>query len=49
MELSSGTWLAPSRVLADFSLIDNQGRSFGPANLHGHWSLMFKRIVAGRA
>jgi protein SCO1/2 len=41
MELSSGTWLAPSRVLPDFSLIDNQGRSFGPANLHGHWSLMF--------
>jgi protein SCO1/2 len=41
MELSTGTWLAPSRVLADFSLIDNQGRSFGPANLHGHWSLMF--------
>jgi protein SCO1/2 len=41
MKLSTGTWLAPSRVLADFSLIDNQGRSFGPANLHGHWSLMF--------
>jgi len=41
MELSTGTWLAPSRVLPDFSLIDNQGRSFGPANLHGHWSLMF--------
>src|SRR6202047_595354 len=41
MELATGTLLAPSRVLADFSLIDNQGRSFGPANLHGHWSLMF--------
>jgi protein SCO1 len=41
MELATGTLLAPSRALADFSLIDNQGRSFGPANLHGHWSLMF--------
>lgn len=41
MQLSTGTWLAPSRELADFSLIDHQGRSFGSANLHGHWSLMF--------
>jgi protein SCO1 len=40
-ELATGTLLAPRRALADFSLIDNQGRSFGPANLHGHWSLMF--------
>jgi protein SCO1 len=39
--LTSGTILAPARALADFSLIDNQGRSFGAANLHGHWSLMF--------
>jgi protein SCO1/2 len=39
--LASGTLLAPPRPLADFSLIDNQGRSFGTANLHGHWSLMF--------
>jgi protein SCO1/2 len=39
--LASGTLLAPPRTLADFSLIDNQGRSFGAANLHGHWSLMF--------
>ncbi len=38
--LASGTILAPARELADFSLIDNQGRSFGPANLRGHWSLM---------
>jgi protein SCO1 len=33
--------LVPGRALADFSLIDTQGRSFGPANLRGHWSLMF--------
>jgi len=39
--LASGTVLVPSRALADFSLIDNQGRSFGSANLRGHWSLMF--------
>jgi protein SCO1/2 len=39
--LASGTLLAPARALADFSLIDNQGRSFGAANLRGHWSLMF--------
>ncbi len=39
--LVSGTILAPARALADFSLIDNQGRSFGAQNLRGHWSLMF--------
>ena len=39
--LASGTLLAPPRALADFSLIDNRGRSFGAANLRGHWSLMF--------
>lgn len=39
--LATGTILAPARPLADFSLIDNQGRSFGAANLRGHWSLMF--------
>jgi protein SCO1/2 len=39
--LETGTLLAPSRALADFSLIDHQGRSFGAANLRGHWSLMF--------
>ena len=41
LALASGTILAPARPLADFSLIDNQGRSFGAANLRGHWSLMF--------
>jgi protein SCO1/2 len=39
--LATGTLLAPARPLADFSLIDNHGRSFGPAELRGHWSLMF--------
>src|ERR1700733_11561921 len=39
--LATGVVLVPSRALADFSLIDNQGRSFGAANLRGHWSLMF--------
>jgi protein SCO1 len=41
LELATGTVLLPSRPLADFNLIDHQGRSFGPANLRGHWSLMF--------
>jgi protein SCO1/2 len=40
-ELASGTLLVPARALADFSLIDNQGHSFGAENLRGHWSLMF--------
>ena len=39
--LATGTLLVPARPLADFSLIDHQGRAFGPANLRGHWSLMF--------
>lgn len=39
--LATGTLLAPARPLADFSLIDNRGRQFGPAGLRGHWSLMF--------
>jgi protein SCO1 len=39
--LATGNLLEPTRALADFSLIDHQGRSFGPANLRGHWSLMF--------
>ena len=39
--LATGAVLVPSRALADFSLIDHQGRSFGTANLRGHWSLMF--------
>jgi protein SCO1 len=39
--LASGTLLVPARALADFSLIDNRGRSFAASNLRGHWSLMF--------
>lgn len=39
--LASGALLAPPRQLADFSLIDNHGRSFGEQNLRGHWSLLF--------
>jgi protein SCO1/2 len=39
--LATGTILAPTRALADFSLIDNRGRSFGAQNLRGHWSLLF--------
>ncbi len=41
MELATGTLLTPSRALPDFSLIDSQGSGFGPANLRGHWSLLF--------
>jgi protein SCO1 len=41
VELATGTVLTPRRALPDFSLIDSQGRSFGAANLRGHWSLLF--------
>ena len=41
VDLATGTLLTPSRELQDFSLIDSHGRAFGPANLRGHWSLMF--------
>jgi protein SCO1/2 len=41
VELTTGTLLTPSRELPDFSLIDQQGRAFGSANLRGHWSLLF--------
>jgi protein SCO1 len=40
-QLATGTSLSPRRALADFSLIDQQGRNFGRANLRGHWSIMF--------
>jgi protein SCO1 len=39
--LTTGTYLEPRRALPDFSLIDSQGRAFGPKNLRGHWSMMF--------
>jgi len=41
VELTTGIMLTPSRELPDFSLIDQQGRAFGTANLRGHWSLLF--------
>lgn len=41
IELATGTYLSPGRGLPDFSLIDDHGRSFGPANLQGSWSMMF--------
>ena len=39
--LATGSQLVPSRALPDFTLIDQQGRNFGSANLRGHWSIMF--------
>jgi protein SCO1/2 len=41
VDLTTGTFLTPSRKLPDFSLIDQQGRTFGNANLQGRWSLLF--------
>ncbi len=41
VELTTGTYLSPSRALPEFSLIDDHGRPFGPAQLQGSWSLMF--------
>jgi protein SCO1 len=40
-ELLTGTYIAPARALPDFSLIDQQGRAFGPDRLKGRWSLVF--------
>src|SRR5258708_13335007 len=41
VDLTTGTFLTPNRALPDFSLIDQQGRVFGSADLRGHWSLLF--------
>jgi protein SCO1/2 len=41
IELATGTYLTPSRPIADFSLIDHHGRTFGPANFRGHWTFLF--------
>jgi protein SCO1 len=41
IELAAGTFLSPQRALPDFSLIDQRGQTFGPANLGGHWSFVF--------
>jgi protein SCO1/2 len=40
LELATGSYLRPSRALPDFSLIDQHGRPFGPADLEGHWSML---------
>jgi protein SCO1/2 len=40
-ELATGAYIRPNRALPDFSLIDTQGRTFGRAQLRGHWSMMF--------
>jgi protein SCO1/2 len=41
VDLTTGTFITPSREFADFSLIDQRGRVFSSANLRGHWSLLF--------
>lgn len=41
LDLATGSYLRPSRALPDFNLIDHHGRAFGPADLKGHWSMMF--------
>jgi protein SCO1 len=41
VQLTTGTFLSPSRELPDFSLIDDHGKIFGVPNLRGHWSLLF--------
>jgi protein SCO1/2 len=40
-QLATGTRLTPSRAIADFTLIDSQGRKFGSADLRGHWTILF--------
>jgi protein SCO1 len=41
VELTTGSYVSPSRALPDFSLIDQHGRTFGAANLRGSWTMMF--------
>jgi protein SCO1/2 len=41
VDLATGSYVSPSRSLPDFSLIDQRGRTFGPADLRGSWSMMF--------
>jgi protein SCO1/2 len=41
VELSTGTYLSPRRVLPEFSLIDQRGQTFANQNLRGHWSFLF--------
>lgn len=39
--LQSGTLLKTPRALPAFSAIDQDGATFGPAQLQGHWTLIF--------
>lgn len=39
--LATGSYLSPRRALPDFSLIDQRGQAYRPAELRGHWSLLF--------
>ena len=39
--LASGTWLPDAKPIADFHLIDSQGRGFSRASLLGHPTLMY--------
>ena len=39
--LASGTWLPDARPIADFHLIDSQGRGFTRTSLLGHPTLMY--------
>ncbi len=41
LDLATGSLISPSRAMPDFSLIDDQGRAFGPKNLRGRWSVLF--------
>jgi protein SCO1/2 len=39
--LASGTWLPDAKPIADFALVDSQGRSFSRAALAGHPTLLY--------
>ena len=39
--LRTGSRLSPAQALPEFTLIDGQGRPFGPTQLKGHWSILF--------
>jgi len=41
VDLTTGSIIAPSRALPDFSLTDQHGQAYGSANLRGHWSMLF--------
>jgi protein SCO1/2 len=41
VELATGTYLAAPRSVPNFSLIDQHDAPFSPADLKGHWSILF--------